>query len=263
MSKSEAEPRDVREDPLSARLAEESFGVAPGGQPEPAPAVEVPDRDAAPTHGESASDGPAMSKAGTRRREEILDGAALMFAQHGYYGASLREISRQVGMSHPGMLHHFESKDALLDGVIDRLEEHAQEALDRVDELCVDPQALLRSFAKTWHPGSPSIQLLSMLNTDALSAEHPGWYRMARLRRVHEHILERCFEKFAERHLLREDLDPAFASRAMLDLVLGHAVREKTVRILQSEPHDDSPMSDIAKLLRALLSGPSTEAEKT
>lgn len=255
MNKAEA----GREDSLSAGLAEESFGVAPGGHPEPTPAVKVPDRDAAPTHGESASDGPAMSSSGIRRREEILDGAALMFAQHGYHGASLREISRQIGMSHPGMLHHFESKDALLDGVIARLEAHAQSALERVDELGADPRSLLRSIAETWHPGSPSIQLLSMLNTDALSKEHPGWYRMARLRRVHEHILEQCFEKFAERGELRDGIDPPFASRAMMDLVLGHAVRESTVRVLQSKPQDDSPMSDIAKLVGAFLKGTNEE----
>ena len=41
------------------------------------------------------------------RREEILAGAAEMFAEHGYHGASLRDISRHIGISHPGLMHHF------------------------------------------------------------------------------------------------------------------------------------------------------------
>src|SRR5699024_12818636 len=53
------------------------------------------------------------------RSDEILDGAAELFAEYGYHGSSLRDISHQVGISHPGMLHHFASKDALLGGVIE------------------------------------------------------------------------------------------------------------------------------------------------
>ena len=98
------------------------------------------------------------------RREEILDGAAEMFAEHGYHGSSLRDISRHIGISHSGMLHHFESKDALLDGVIDRLEDHAQTALDRVPQLREDRRALLRGLADIWHPASLPIRLLATLD---------------------------------------------------------------------------------------------------
>ena len=55
-----------------------------------------------------------------------------MFAEHGYHGSSLRDISARIGISHSGMLHHFEAKDVLLDDVIDRLEDHAQSALERI-----------------------------------------------------------------------------------------------------------------------------------
>ena len=88
------------------------------------------------------------------RSDEILDGAAELFAEYGYHGSSLRDISHQVGISHPGMLHHFASKDALLGGVIDRLEAHAQAALDRVEELCTDPEVFVRALAEIWHPPS-------------------------------------------------------------------------------------------------------------
>ena len=189
----------------------------------------------------------------TSRKEEILDAAAELFAEYGYHGASLRDISRRVGISHPGMLHHFESKDILLNAVIDRLEGHAQEALDRVDALAADPTALLNSLINIWHPASHMMQLLAMLTTDAVSEDHPGRFRMSRLRRVHEHILEKCFVRLAENGQLRTGIDPAFASRAFIDLVLGHAVREKTVRVMQDELHHDSPIEDLTKLLRAFL----------
>ena len=180
------------------------------------------------------------------RREEILDGAAEMFAEHGYHGSSLRDISSHIGISHSGMLHHFESKDALLDGVIDRLEEHAQLALDRAAEFGADRDALLRGIREVWHPASLPIRLLATLDAESVSEEHHGRYRMARLRKVHEHILEGCFSGFLERGLLRDDADAAFAGRSLLSMVLNLAVRERTVRPLQHRAYDDAPLKDLA-----------------
>lgn len=187
-----------------------------------------------------------LPRAPRGRREEILDGAAEMFAEHGYHGSSLRDISSHIGISHSGMLHHFESKDALLDGVIDRLEEHAQRALDRTEEFGADRDALLRGLREVWHPASLPIRLLATLDAESVSEDHHGRYRMARLRKVHEHILETCFSGFAERGLLRDDADAAFAGRALLAMVLNLAVREKTVRPLQHRQYDDAPLKDLA-----------------
>ncbi|WP_245822959.1 TetR/AcrR family transcriptional regulator [Brachybacterium avium] len=90
---------------------------------------------AEPLQGERTVGRPASSS----RREEILDAAAALFAERGYHGASLRDISRRVGISHPGMLHHFASKEALLGAVVDRLEAHAQGLLDSVEVLQSSP----------------------------------------------------------------------------------------------------------------------------
>ncbi|MGO1684860.1 MAG: TetR/AcrR family transcriptional regulator [Brachybacterium sp.] len=197
---------------------------------------------------------PARTPARAGRREEILDGAADMFAEHGYHGSSLRDISNHIGISHSGMLHHFGAKDVLLDGVIDRMEEHAQAALDRIDEFNDGRDALLRGLTTIWHPASLPIRLLATLDAESVSEDHPGRYRLARLRRVHEHMLETCFSTLDEKGLLREDTDPAFAGRALLAVVLNLAVREKTVRPLQHRGHGDAPLQDLAKQVEAFLS---------
>src|SRR5690625_7768659 len=93
------------------------------------------------------------------RSDEILDGAAELFAEYGYDGSSLREISHQVGISHPGMLHHFASGDALLGGVSERLEAHAHAALPRGEERCTDPAGLERTLAESWQQASRASEL--------------------------------------------------------------------------------------------------------
>src|SRR3954449_3709684 len=54
------------------------------------------------------------------RQQEILDTALEVFAQQGFRGASLREIAERVGLSQAGVLHHFDSKEALLAAVLEQ-----------------------------------------------------------------------------------------------------------------------------------------------
>lgn len=187
------------------------------------------------------------------RREQIIDGAAEVFAEYGYHGSSLRHIATHVGITHPGMLHHFDSKHDLLGAVIDRMEAHAQKALDRVDELSTTRESLLLSLSEVWDPCSASIQLLATLDADVVSRDHPGRYRVARLHRVHEHVLQECFLRLDRAGLLRPDIDPAFMARSTLALVLNHAMREKTVRMMQGTTHDDAPLTDVTTLVAMFL----------
>src|SRR5215472_9332574 len=45
---------------------------------------------------------------------KILEGAAAVFCEKGYDGASMRDIARATGMSLAGMYHYFGSKERLL-----------------------------------------------------------------------------------------------------------------------------------------------------
>jgi AcrR family transcriptional regulator len=65
---------------------------------------------------------PAQYASGVARREEILDAARALFTEVGFTGVSLRDIASRVGISHPGLLRHFASKDAILLAVLDRHE---------------------------------------------------------------------------------------------------------------------------------------------
>ncbi|MCS6711491.1 TetR/AcrR family transcriptional regulator [Brachybacterium sp. EF45031] len=181
-----------------------------------------------------AGDEAPRDHSGSRgRRAEILEAASALFTETGYHGTSLRDISRRVGISHPGMLHHFPSKEILLGSVIEVLEEHAQTVIDDADRLTQSPQALHALFDGALAPTDPRIRLLATLAGEAVSPDYPARFRVARLRRVHEHILERVFAAYEGRDLLREGIDPAFASRTMVSLLLSLAVRESTIRSVQ------------------------------
>lgn len=186
------------------------------------------------------------------RREQILDAAEELFRENGYHGASLRDISGRAGISHPGMLHHFASKDALLGGVVDRLEAHAQGMLDRTEQIGGGLAAVDAEFGGQWSPRHPMVRLLATLSAESVSPEHPGRFRVARLRRVHEHIAERVLRAFAARGALRSGLDVEFASRALVGSMLALAVRDATIRPLQRQS-GVSPDADLRDQFRLYL----------
>ncbi len=55
---------------------------------------------------------------GRLRRLQIVDVATQMFAQAGYRGTGLAAIASEVGLTQAGLLHHFGSKEALLEAVV-------------------------------------------------------------------------------------------------------------------------------------------------
>jgi AcrR family transcriptional regulator len=83
-----------------------------------------------------------------RRLAEILDYATEIFAEKGYEGASMRDLSRLSGISLAGLYYYFESKEKLLyfiqqhtfTTIIERLRERLAAT--------TDPEARLRIFVR-------------------------------------------------------------------------------------------------------------------
>jgi AcrR family transcriptional regulator len=55
---------------------------------------------------------------GTTRRGAILDAAARLFAQQGVEATTVREIARDVGVLSGSLYHHFPSKDAIAEEIV-------------------------------------------------------------------------------------------------------------------------------------------------
>jgi len=81
-------------------------------------------------------------------RERILEVASRMLRDVGPDGLRLQEIAREVGVSHPAILHHFENRAGLVRAVVERalvaLEDDVARALV-VGEAEKDPAAILEA----------------------------------------------------------------------------------------------------------------------
>lgn len=185
------------------------------------------------------------------RRREIIDAASDLFAIRGYRGTSLRDISARVGISHPGMLHYFKSKDALLGAVVDDLEGHAQHVIDHIESLgsSVDriEQKVLQDFASDSH----RMLLFAVMTTEAVDPEFPAHLRIIRLRRVYEHIAERILRVYESRDMLREGIDIPWAARLFVSYTLPLATRDATIGAVQATSANLAAQ-DYVELIRLL-----------
>jgi AcrR family transcriptional regulator len=95
--------------------------VTPASPP-PAPAAEQPVRGHAAGRGRGAR-GPYAK--GNERRARIVATAFEFFGTRGYHGVSMLEIADACGVTRPGLLHHFPTKEAILEEVLKMRDERA------------------------------------------------------------------------------------------------------------------------------------------
>ncbi|CAN5661872.1 TetR/AcrR family transcriptional regulator [soil metagenome] len=55
---------------------------------------------------------------GQARRDQIIEAAIEMLAARGYRGTSIAELADKVGLTHPGLLYYFGTKERLLEEVV-------------------------------------------------------------------------------------------------------------------------------------------------
>lgn len=85
-------------------------------------------------------------KEANERKNEILDAAAALFAQKGFDHTSTSEIMEAVGIAKGTLYHHFKSKEAIMDAIIERQSERMLAAARKTaeDRSIPVPERMLR-----------------------------------------------------------------------------------------------------------------------
>ena len=85
---------------------------------------------------------------GEDRRQRILAVAERLLARNGWRSTSLAQIAKEAGVTPAGLLHHFESKEQLLNAVLDARDAddaHADRSGDLIAELLRVPERFERA----------------------------------------------------------------------------------------------------------------------
>jgi AcrR family transcriptional regulator len=153
---------------------------------------------------------------GRATRQRVLDEAVRLFGEAGYRGTSLRELATRCGISHPGLLHHFPSKEALLQAVLEE-----RDAADGVRAGAVGTRGVahLRALlgiarANATTPGL--VELYAVLSAEAGSAQHPAHAFFARRYARLRGELTTAFRQAAEEGRLRPGVEPSAAAVVLI-----------------------------------------------
>ena len=147
-------------------------------------------------------------------KDRILDESLIMFAEHGYKGTNLRDLAAQLGLSKSALYKHYESKEAIWNALLDKMEAYYAQRFGSMDNLPPTPdswdafmQMTMGMIRFTVH--DPQIILTrKLLITEQFHDE-----RVRKLATKHflegtANIYARVFEGMMEKELLQK-ADPA------------------------------------------------------
>ena len=158
-------------------------------------------------------------------RGRILDAASQLFAQHGYEGASVRQIASAAGVS-LGMIRHYSgSKDGLYDaciasayGIYDGLGRRVRENLSTGDPVDALAEAVREGFRHArQHIWACRLVLWDMMQSDRWRSERNDRYMVP---------FALGFAKALAAPLGRSETDLALATRTLIFLVVRYATAD-------------------------------------
>jgi AcrR family transcriptional regulator len=198
----------------------------PGSRVAGAKAGVRPEAGARPEAGEGGR--PTASRRGpyrktAARQRDILDAALAVFGRSGYRAGSIREIAEAVGMSQAGLLHHFESKDALLTAVLRHRDDLSKPHYPSEGSILTLLATVEVAQFNMTHRGA--VELYCVLSAEATAPSHPAHRYFTERYAWLRSIMLAAFEQMARAGQLRPGVDPVVAARSTLAVMDGLQVQ--------------------------------------
>jgi AcrR family transcriptional regulator len=178
---------------------------------------------------------------GRAKRLEILEQAMSMFGEVGYRGASLREVAARCGISHTGLLHHFPTKEALLQAVLEHRDREDVALLTAGGAAGLDALRRIVELVALNATRRGIVELFCVLAAEATSAEHPAHAYFVHRYEGSLVVAAGAYRRADDAGALRDAIDPDVAARQLIAVMDG----------LQLQWLLDDGASDMAAIVRA------------
>jgi AcrR family transcriptional regulator len=112
---------------------------------------------------------------GRATRDQLVEIATRLFAEHGYEATSIEAVLAAAGVSRGALYHHFAGKEALFEAVVEAVSDRVMVQLAEVTRDCPDAVATLNTSALAWIDlaGDPVIQRIVLIDAPSVL----GWER--------------------------------------------------------------------------------------
>lgn len=161
---------------------------------------------------------PTLSAEALERRQQILDAAVAVFAEHGFHATRIRDVARRAGVAYGLVYHYFGSKQALLEAAFDANWAVFADVVEAIAASSRSPAEAVRAVADyvfgafETFPDVVTVVVLEFGRTKRLGAtlEHPHVQRVT-------HTMLGVFQRARDEGALQPGADPG----ALVSLFLG------------------------------------------
>ena len=175
---------------------------------------------------------PRQARKQDRRRDEVLDAAAAVFAEKGFHDATTRDIAGRLGLLPGSLYYYFESKEAAFAEVCRRRGEGFNA---RIAAILAAPGSL-ETRVRSGVAQHMLHNRADLVSTIAMSERAlPGWRDLRALGRLYQRLWERVFRAGIAARELPRDFDCRAAAVALLALCNGavHAYENRPAREIE------------------------------
>ncbi|MCZ2838978.1 TetR/AcrR family transcriptional regulator [Modestobacter sp. VKM Ac-2985] len=158
----------------------------------------------------------------TQRRQQILAAAAQAFAETGFHGTSLADVATRVGVSQPGLLHHYPNKQALILAVLEERDEEDSRYLDETFREA-DPSVVdwLMALCERNAQRPELVRLFTVTAAESLDPAHPAHeFFQVRYQRIRTMVAHRI-RVDQDRGRLARRVDPEGLASELMALMDG------------------------------------------
>jgi AcrR family transcriptional regulator len=120
---------------------------------------------------------------GRATRDRLITAGRHLFGERGYEGTSIEAIFESAGVARGALYHHFATKEALFDAVLDVVVADIAEAVADAARAQADPLESLRAGCAAWlHMAlDPAVQRIALLDPPSVV----GWTRWREIDEQH------------------------------------------------------------------------------
>lgn len=172
--------------------------------------------------------GPGSYAKGIARREAIIDVATEFFGRVGYRGATMLQIAAACQISRAGLLHHFPTKESLLEAVLarrDEVDNHRTLAVTAASDDGLAALASLVSAAERNATTPAMINLFAVLSAEAGDPSHPAHDYFVRRYVNSRASIQRALQVALDRGYLNPGLEPRALATEIVALMDGLQVQ--------------------------------------
>lgn len=157
----------------------------------------------------------------TTRRDEIVAGAADLFARKGIAATTVRDIGEAVGMLSGSLYHYFTSKEEIVDAIIssylDNLRLRYRDAIANIDDPIEQLRALIRA---SFHSVAEYPAACEIYQKDfGYLTQLPRFAYMKRTASETQKIWMETIQAGIDQGLFVKELDPVIVYRFMRDAI--------------------------------------------